>query len=162
MSGTEVTVGGKIATASDSQPRTNANGQDIFETLSARINDGLADISAILIITAKAKTDTDITISPTTGEVKKDKDIVARLSAMTSIGLDGDIVEVIPDDSVDAQKRGEVMQIHDKNVERGVNNWNNFVDGIVKIVRIAADLSGRSLPSSFNDAGKVVTIPPSP
>jgi hypothetical protein len=148
-----------ITTAANLEPSRNASGQNVFETLSTRINQGLGDLSAIVIITARAKMDTEITINPSTGEVTPIKDIGAKLAALTSIGLDGDIVELVPDESIDAQKRAELMQRHDGNVERGVKNWNNFVDGVIKIVRIAADLSGRSLPNSFNDAGKIVTIP---
>jgi hypothetical protein len=95
------------------------------------------------------------------GKVEKNVSISAKLVAMTRLGLDGDIVELIPGENIDAQTRTEIMRIHDKNVETGINNWNNFVDGMLKIVRIAADLAGIPLPNSFSDAGKVITIPSS-
>ena len=155
----EVTAVKRVPTGTEGGLRASPAGQDVFGTLSKTINDGLVDLSAVVIRTAWAKMDTDIKIIAKTGELKDDeKEIDVRLGALTSIGLDGDILEVIPPENVDAQKRAEIMQIHDKNVERGVNNWNNFVDGIIKIVRIAADLSGHSLPNSFNDAGKVVKV----
>ena len=150
------------STASTGSDATmGANGQSVLDTLSTRINKGLQDLSAIVIVTARANIDTPVSINTTSGEITV-TNINAKLAALTSIGLDGDIVDVIPDDSVDAQKRGEIMQRHDGNVERGVKNWNHFVEGIIKIVRIAADLSGRELPNSFNTAGQIVTIPSRP
>jgi hypothetical protein len=148
-----------ITTAAKLDPTKNANGQNVFDTLSSKINEGLEDLSAIVIITARAKMGTEITLNPTTGKVQPVKEIIANLAALTSIGLDGDIVELVPDENIDAQKRAELMQRHDHNVEKGVTNWNNFINGVIKIVRIAADLSGRPLPNSFDDAGKIVTIP---
>jgi hypothetical protein len=133
-------------------------GQDVLNTITTKIREGLNDLSAVVVITAKADMNTDIKLTAT-GEVEKDVSFNAKLVAMTRVGLDGDIVEIIPGENIDPQTRVEIMRIHDKNVETGIDNWNNFVDGILKIVRIAFDLADKALPNSFSDAGKIITIP---
>jgi hypothetical protein len=149
-----------MSTTSGTSSKPVISGQDVLNTITAQIREGLEDLSAVVVITAKADMNSEIKLS-SDGKVEKNVSISAKLLAMTRLGLDGDIVELIPAENIDAQTRAEIMRIHDKNVETGINNWNNFVDGILKIVRIAADLADKRLPNSFGDAGKVITIPSS-
>jgi len=157
-SAAEEAIERRPASTDPSNITTGANGDNPFDNLGKTINHALKDLSAIVVVTAKANTDTAITINTTSGEIEVPK-IAAKLNAMTSIGLDGDYVDVTPDESVDAQRKAEIMQRHDRNVERAVDTWNNFVNGVVQLVRIAADLSDRPLPNSFSEAGRIVTIP---
>jgi hypothetical protein len=76
------------------------------------------------------------------------------------MGLDGDIIAVVPaKEGNGGLTREEIMTMHDKNVQMGINNWNNFVGGISKIVHLAADLARRPMPNSSNDVAKVIPIP---
>lgn len=134
------------------------SGQNVLNIITTKIGEGLDDLSAVVVMTARADINTDIKLTPS-GEIEKNISLNAKLLAMTRVGLDGDIVGLIPGENIDPQSRAEIMKIHDKNVEMGINNWNHFIDGILKIVRIAADLAGHTLPNSFSDAGKVITIP---
>jgi hypothetical protein len=87
--------------------------------------------------------------SKTTKTTKKNGELKCEILARTFIGIDADVVMLLP------KKRGvidsELLRLHKANVDVSVQNWQYFLDTMLKGLEIVAGIAGfglRPKPSS--------------
>ena len=89
--------------------------------------------------------------SKTTKTTKKNDELKCEILARTFIGIDADVVMLLP------RKRGgidpELLRIHKANVDVSVQNWQYFLDTMIKGLGILAGIAGFGLPSKPSSTG---------
>ena len=82
--------------------------------------------------------------SKTTKTTKKNDELRCEILARTFIGIDADVVMLLP------RKRGgidpEILRIHKSNVDVSVQNWQYFLNTMIKGLGILAGIAGFSQP----------------
>ena len=107
-----------------------------------KIGDQLEDLTYVSIITGTGNTYAKIQASADNivEELEKNKIIIL---ARTNIELDGDITIVVPTkDGQGVSVNQEILAIHKENTAIAVANWNNFMNMIMQVIKIIADLAG--------------------
>ena len=123
-----------------------AEAEQILYNVAKDIRIALQDLSAVVVVTAAANTDAQITLAMKEG--KFDKEIATNITSMalTRMEIDGDVYTLIPAKGNDPEIREEVMKEHKQNITLATQNWNNFIDGLLKIVQIGASMAQVDIP----------------
>ena len=107
-----------------------------------KIGDQLEDLTYVSIITGTGNTYAKIDASADNIVEELEKNQITIL-ARTNIELDGDITIVIPTkDGQGVSVNQEIMAIHKENTAVAVANWNNFMNMIMQVIKIIAELAG--------------------
>ena len=121
------------------QPKRTENWLNNFF---GKIGDQLEDLTYVSIITGTGDTYAKIEASASS-IVEELKNNQITILARTNIELDGDIVIVVPTkDGQGVSVNQEILAIHKENTAIAVANWNNFMNMIMQVIRIIADLAG--------------------
>jgi hypothetical protein len=109
-----------------------------------KIGDQLEDLTYVSIITGTGNT--YARIDPASDDIiaELEKNQITIL-ARTNIELDGDITVIVPTkDGQGVTVNQEIMTIHKENTSIAVTNWNNFMNMIIQVIKIIAELAGMS------------------
>ncbi|WP_156786048.1 hypothetical protein [Archaeoglobus veneficus] len=115
-----------------------------MEELGRKIYDGLKDaledITTLQVVTVSGK---ERVLKVEKMEDVDGKEFIARrktviseerVIAKTIIELDGDIILMLPvDDEGKISVEKEIMELHEKNVKIAVENWREFLKGIMSV-----------------------------
>ncbi|AEA47789.1 hypothetical protein Arcve_1793 [Archaeoglobus veneficus SNP6] len=118
--------------------------ESILEELGRKIYDGLKDaledITTLQVVTVSGK---ERVLKVEKMEDVDGKEFIARrktviseerVIAKTIIELDGDIILMLPvDDEGKISVEKEIMELHEKNVKIAVENWREFLKGIMSV-----------------------------
>jgi hypothetical protein len=89
--------------------------------------------------------------SKKTIETKKNDELKCEILARTFIGIDADVVMLLPRkrDGIDP----ELLRIHRANVDVSVQNWQYFLDTMIRGLGILAQIAGFGIPSKSSSTG---------
>ena len=107
-----------------------------------KIGDQLEDLTYVSIITGAGNTFAKIDpgSNDIVGELEKNQ---ITILARTHIELDGDITVIVPTkDGQGVTINQEILTIHKENTVTAVTNWNNFMNMIMDVIKIIAQLAG--------------------
>jgi hypothetical protein len=107
-----------------------------------KIGDQLEDLTYVSIITGTGNTYAKIQPGADNIVEELEKNQITIL-ARTNIELDGDITIIVPTkDGQGVSVNQEIMTIHKENTAVAVANWNNFMNMIMQVIKIIAELAG--------------------
>jgi hypothetical protein len=125
-----------------------AEAKKLLDNIVSQVGEAFADFKAIVVITAAADTDTQINFNMKNAEFSEDIKTKITTMASTRMEIDGDIYAMIPAKTTDPEIRQEVITLHRENVALATENWKKFLEGVLTIVEIGADLAGIKLPNA--------------
>jgi len=118
-------------------------------------------LTAIVVVTAAADTDAQLTLATRNGKFD-DPNIRTKITAMalTRMELEGDVYTLLPAKGNDPEIRAEVIKEHKQNIALATENWKKFIDGVLTIVEIGADMADISLPNVRSRMMQIHAPPP--
>jgi hypothetical protein len=139
-----------------------ADANKLLGKIVTQIEQAFEDFKAVVVVTAAADTDAQVKFNIKHGDFNQE--IQAKISAMAStrMDIDGDVYTMIPGKTNDPEIRQEVMTLHRQNIALATENWKKFLDGVLTIVEIGADIAGLELPNVRNRLLTTISPPVSP
>jgi hypothetical protein len=136
-----------------------ADANKLLEKIVTQIEEAFEDFKAVVVVTAAADTDAQVKFNIKHGDFSQE--IQAKITAMAStrMDVDGDVYTMIPAKTNEPEIRQEVMTLHKQNIALATENWKKFLDGVLTIVEIGADIANIELPNVRNRM--LTTISPS-
>ena len=130
-----------------------AEGRKLLDNIIKQIAEAFEDLKAVVVVTAAVDTDAQISFNPKDAKLdswKQLENIKTKITAMAStrMELDGDVYALIPAKSNEPDIRQELLTLHKENVELATENWKKFLDGVLTVVEIGADMAGVTLPNA--------------
>ena len=118
-------------------------------------------MTAIVVVTAATETDAQLTLATQSGKFD-DPNIRTKITAraLTRMELGGDVYTLLPAKGNDPEIRAEIIKEHKQNIALATENWKKFIDGILTIVEIGADMADISLPNVRSRMMQIHTQPP--
>ena len=143
-------------TATATTTRTSADNVQDFEieargilaNIAKDIKEAFKDMSAIVVVTAVAETEAQLDLAMPHAEFKKEIGTRITSMAVTRMEIDGDVYNLLPAKGNNPEIRNEVIKEHKENIALATENWKKFLDGIVTIVEIGADMANVDLPNA--------------
>jgi hypothetical protein len=135
--------------------------KNLWETFMDTLKNELIDLSYIEIVTAAGDPKTEI--DPNNDA----RDIVAALRSLekvralarTRIELDGDIGMLVPTkDDGSLSINNDILNIHKQNVDVAVENWNSFVQNMLKALDILVSIARGTSPDISQLAKDIIPI----
>jgi hypothetical protein len=129
-----------------------AEAKKVLDNIITQIGEAFEDLKAVVVVTAAVDTDAQISFNPKDAKLdswKQLENIKTKITAMAStrMELDGDVYALIPAKSNEPDIRQELLTLHRENVELATENWKKFLDGVLTVVEIGADIAGVTLPN---------------
>jgi hypothetical protein len=123
-----------------------AEAQKILYNVAKDLREAFKDLTALVVVTAAADTNAQIKLA--LKDVEFNNEIASNVTSMalTRMELDGDVYSMIPTKGNDPEIRAEVMTEHKQNITLATQNWNNFIDGVLKVVQIGATMAKVDIP----------------
>ncbi len=132
----------------------------ILANIANDIKEAFKDMTAVVVVTAVAETDAQLDLAMPHAEFKKEIGSKITSMAVTRMEIDGDVYNLIPAKGNDPEIRNEVIKEHKENIVRATENWKKFIDGIVTIVEIGADMANIELPNARSKRFQTFAQPP--
>jgi hypothetical protein len=113
------------------------------------------------VVTAAAETDAQLTLAMPNGKFD-DPNIRTKITAMalTRMEIEGDVYTLLPAKGNDPEIRAEIIKEHKVNIALATENWKKFIDGILTIVEIGADMADVNLPNIRSRIMQIHAQPP--
>jgi hypothetical protein len=123
-----------------------AEAQKILYNVAKDLREAFKDLTAVVVVTAAADTNAQIKLALKNAEFNTEIASNVTSMALTRMELDGDVYSMIPAKGNDPEIRAEVMAEHKQNIALATQNWNNFIDGVLKVVQIGATMAKVDIP----------------
>ena len=136
-----------------SNPIVSANADTWLSKFYRKISDQLQDLTYVEVITMSSTSASAVTarIDTSAPDVLKEiEEKQMKLLARTKIELDGDILVILPMLNGEATVNKEILNIHKENVTVAVQNWNSFLNMIIEVIKVFADLAGMPRKDIFD------------
>lgn len=149
------------ATSVDNAQAFEVEARKILDNIAKDLREAFEDLTAIVVVTAVAETSAQLALAVPSGKFDDPK-ISTKITAMalTRMEIDGDVYNLIPAKGIDPEIRNEVIKEHKENLSLARENWKRFIDGIVTIVEIGADMANYPLPNLRSRTMQVHAQPP--
>jgi hypothetical protein len=148
-------------TSSDMALDFKVEAKKLLDNVAADLREAFEDLTAVVVVTAAAEVDAQLTLAMPSGRFD-DPNIRTKITAMalTRMEIDGDVYNVIPAKGNDPEIRAEIIKEHKQNIALATENWKKFIDGILTIVEVGADMADVSLPNVRSRVMQVYAPPP--
>jgi hypothetical protein len=135
-------------TSVDNELDFKVEAKKILDNVAKDLREAFEDLTAIVVVTAVAETDAQLTLATQSGKFD-DPNIRTKITAMalTRMELEGDVYTLLPAKGNDPEIRAEIIKEHKQNIALATENWRKFIDGVLTIVEIGADMADISLPN---------------
>jgi hypothetical protein len=148
-------------TSVDNELDFKVEAKKILDNVAKDFREAFEDLTAVVVVTAAAETDAQLTLAMPNGKFE-DPNIRTKITAMalTRMEIEGDVYNLIPAKGTDPEIRAEVIKEHKQNIALATENWKKFIDGILTIVEIGADMADVSLPNIRSRIMQIHAQPP--
>jgi len=149
------------ATSVDKGLDFKVEARKILDNVAKDFREAFEDLTAVVVVTAAAETDAQLTLAMHNGKFD-DPNIRTKITAMalTRMEIEGDVYTLLPAKGTDPEIRAEVIKEHKENVALATENWKKFIDGILTIVEIGADMADVNLPNIRSRIMQIHAHPP--
>jgi hypothetical protein len=148
MPNNDTTTTTTSTTSVDDLEAFQVEARDILTNIAKDIKEAFKDLTAVVVVTAVADTEVQLTLARPDREF--DQEIATKITSMalTRMEIDGDVYNLIPAKGNDPEIRNEVIKEHKQNIALATENWRKFIEGILTIVEVGADMANVSLPNA--------------
>jgi hypothetical protein len=151
----------KEVTSVDNGLDFKVEAKKILDNVAKDFREAFEDLTAVVVVTAAAETDAQLTLAMRNGKFD-DPNIRTKITAMalTRMEIEGDVYTLLPAKGNDPEIRAEVIKEHKVNIALATENWKKFIDGILTIVEIGADMADVNLPNIRSRIMQIHAQPP--
>jgi hypothetical protein len=143
----KATTATSTTTTEDDIEAFQSEARSILKNIAEDIKEAFQDLRAIVVVTAVAETDAQLTLANPEAEFDEALRTKITSMALTRMEIEGDVYNLIPAKGNDPELRNELIKEHKENIVLATENWKKFIEGIVTIVEVGAEIANVNLPN---------------